>query len=153
MSEKTFSFKPDVFAPDGNGGLTVDKTRSNPYVLLKSHTQGTIFYTPKTNQYWIAEGKEVSQERFESHFLPYLRWKYDRIVDGVNEFPPSPENILIKRKELIEAASERGELIDQQELIQATSPVQLTNSAAFEARLNKEDVDERLIKRLNHSKV
>lgn len=152
------SFSPDKFkkSPE-TGAMLVDKQNSNPYIMLQSHTQGIIYYTPKTNEYWADAGVLVKPEVFNSKFLPYLSWDYDEIVEDkegrvINKFPPSTVNIAKKRKELQEAAFENNESVDYEEIMQKTAPRKLYNNAKFEARLMSDDPDEKLLRRLNSSR-
>jgi len=144
------TFNPHAYKPGKDGTVEVDPINSSPYILLQSHTQGTLYYVPKDNKYYAAPGKEVPQERFESFYLPYLHWKYDVVENGVNTFPPSPENILKKRQELMAEAMSEGKLLDQETLLNETSPTEMTNNAMFESKLGKTSVDEKLIARLKH---
>jgi hypothetical protein len=165
---KGFSFQPDVISANRSGEHQINKKLSNPYVMLQSQTQGKLFYTPKDNKYWIAPGVECTQDRFEEKYLAYLRWDFDEIIEEVVEkedskgktvslktgraistFPPTPENIAAKRKELLDAAVASGDDIDQEEILSKTSPTQLLNNDLFESMLDKTSADEKLARRLN----
>lgn len=150
--EKKFSFQPDSIGKDADGTHKVDN--ANSYVMLQSQTQGVLFYTPLTNKYWIAPEKECPKELFEKKFLPYLRWGFDEVQtseDGqkINLFPATPENIAIKRKELLEEAMKSGDVIDQKKINSLTSPTTLSNNEVFESKLDKSNSDDKLIRRLN----
>lgn len=182
MKDK-FSFAPHALKKGKDDTLEIDKEASLEYIMLGSQTQGTIYYTPKTNQYWAAPGKEMSKERFKEQFEQFLSWDYDKVEDEiiekpqldkagkvvedakgkvklekvatgnkVNVNPPSPENILKKRQELLAKAMKEGKSISEDKLIALTSPRRLKNKPEFEARLNNFTSDELLIRRLNKSK-
>lgn len=150
---KPFSHSPETLA-DGLDGLAI--VSANHHVILASQTQGKIAYTPADNKYWAAEGKEIGKERFERDFLPFLSWQFDvyEEIEGVkvNVFPPSPENIALKRSELIQVASKEGKVIDQKTLHSMTSPTGLKNKEAFEKLLDKFTPDEDMARRLNRTR-
>lgn len=166
MSNPAFSFKPDTVKVARDGEHTI--VRDNSYIALASATQGSIFYTPKDNKYWITEGKECPKDVFKERFLPYLRWKFDEIVEETvlkrnekgdeiqvktgrktSSFPPTPENIAKVRQDLLENAVIEGKEIDQTEIYRQTSPTMLTNNDKFESMLDKAPADEKLARRLN----
>lgn len=149
----SFSHKPEVLA-EGPDGLAI--ASANHHIILGSQTQGQIAYTPGDNVYWAAVGKPMNKERFEKDFLPYLSWQFDVIeeIEGkmVNVFPPSPENIALKRMELIQVASKEGKVLDQKTLQMMTSPAVLKNKESFEKLLEKFTPDEDMARRLNRTR-
>lgn len=154
MEEKRFSFTPDVIGEGPNGEHLI--TDSLHYIQLGSQTQGTIYYTPANNKYWQGADVECAEERLQDRYLPYLRWAFDDIQvndagEEINVFPPSPENIALKRKELIEEAVSNNETPVMEEIYKKTSPLVLKNNKRFEDMLDKSSADEKLARRLNSS--
>lgn len=169
-----FSLKPDVLVKEAHSEYSVvDEKQSNRYIALESMSQGRIFYVPKLNQFFTGEGNiPVDEKVFNEKFLPYLKWKYDQVEEVVNEvkvkegsktvtkkvntgqfinkFPCTPENIAAKRKELIGAAVERGEIPNADDIHQMTSPHTLTNDEQTEALLKKPAVNLQMINRLKN---
>jgi hypothetical protein len=146
MSDKrVFSFTPEqVKINPETGDLQTDKANAMDYILLGAlhgNVHKKVFYTPSTNQYWIDEGKECPKEKLEKEFLPFLHWDFDQLIEEstevinekgesstyrtgrrVNAFPPSPENIIKKRKELIEAIINEGGMPNQKDILAKTNP-------------------------------
>lgn len=148
---KTFSFEPQTLEFNDQGQQVV--VDDMYMVALGAFGLKTIYYTPTTNQYWTAPGKLVNQERFERDYLPNLSWDYDQIETvkdkKVNKFPCSPENIELKRNELMATANKSKKDFYENILI-ATSP--RTLKSPFENKLNNASADDRMITRLNASR-
>lgn len=141
-----FSFNPDRQVGD-------EIVRENPYVCLSSITIGSIYYTPKDNKFWLGENSECSEAVLESRFLPYLRWKFDEFVKDkngelVNKFPCSPENIALKREELIDDAIKKTGRADFDAIERETSPLVLLNDAKTEMKLATGTPSERMVDHL-----
>jgi len=145
------------------------------YIILGNLSFGDVYYTPRTNQYWAAPGKEMTAKRLEE-FLPYLSWDYDQIEEqtefveatgkdgkkklekvgtgiAINAFPPSPDNIAKKRQELIEEAVKGSKEINYVELYAKTSPRSLKLDESDRKRLVAENSSHKdlLINRLNRT--
>ena len=168
MSEKAKRslFQPDKIQRDPKtGGHKV--VRDNPVRILESATQGKLFFAETENKYYIADGVECPEDKFKDHYLPYLRWDFDEFVEEVivkedskgndieiktgrkvSTFPPTPENIADKRKELIQAAIENGDDIDKAKINVLTSPRTLRNHDEMEAALDKGPAWQELVRRL-----
>jgi hypothetical protein len=173
---KAFSFQPEVITsgPEGEH-VIVDALH---YICLGSQTQGNLFYTPKVNKYWISQGTECSKELLKEKFIPYLRWDFDelepeaiekieeyqddkgkahfrkiKVMTGrvVSKFPPSPENIDIQRKKILEQHMNEGKTISLEKLYELTAPRALLNNERFESMLDQSHADEKLARRLNSS--
>lgn len=148
-----FTYEPELIGSGPNGEMTV--VDANHYIILQSASVGKIVYTYKDNKYWTGENAECPEELLKSKFLPYLRWKFDVLEDEVvmaerndkmvpiktgrkiSSFPPSPENIAAKRKEMISAALKSGEEANLKQIWNATAPVRLVENEAFEAMIDK----------------
>lgn len=144
-----FSYQPDKIGSGDTGFVVTD---SNPYILLVSERENGTFkecaYVIRENKYYSAPDFEIPAELFEAEYLPYLRWNFDdielkqevqEVIDEkgkkksvatgrtipVNNFPPSPENIAKMRAKLLQEATEKGELITQEEIFQKTLPTKL----------------------------
>lgn len=132
--------------PNGQSGVV----KRDWHTMLASETQGRIYYSPIKNKYYVAEDSPVSKEQFEDQFLPYLSWDYDQfeqeevMVEAedakgkvkevgtgkfrvINKFPPTPENIAAKRKELLNKAFEDGESVSSEDIQMKTLPRTLLN--------------------------
>lgn len=150
----SFTFKPHKYKAKADGTHEINPETSSPYIMLSSHTQGTVYYSYRDNKYYVSEDKEYPKAKFEKEILPYLRWEFDNINEkGVNLNPPSSANIAEKRKELITAANESGKMISQEQLFKQTAPIQLLNNAEFERRINEKTPDEKMIQRIKASGV
>ena len=147
-----FSFYPDR-VKTGSRGHEIE--RANPYVTLASLTVGKIHYTPKDNKYWVAPGKECSKELLEKKFLPYLRWQFDEIeVDSktgkaINHFPATPENIELKRSELVDEAIKETGRANFEEIEAMTCPHTLLNLEEVERTLDKGTPAEQMVRHLS----
>lgn len=159
-----FSFSPELIASGPNGEhIVVD---ADHYVMLTNASVGTIYYTYKTNKYWSNENVEIDEELFKTKFLPYLRWKYDVLVDEILEterdgrrislpsgrklskFPPTPENIKAKRDELIEASMKAGKQPDLKAIWIDTAPKRLLETEVFMASVDNTPFLQKLARKL-----
>lgn len=170
-----FSFNPEVLGADAEGHHIV--LDANHCVILGSVTQGTVYYSPRDNKYYGGVGsKELDRDIFEKKILPYLRWDYDQLEEEVlvterpdekgamvsvplktgriiSKFPPTPENIKAKRDEYIKAALTNGEQPDLKKLYNKTSPNRLLNNEEYEAKMDRANPTERLLRRYNTGRV
>lgn len=162
-----FSFEPEIIGSDPEGKHII--LDANHYIMLGSASQGQVFYCPKENKYYAGEGSQpINEKRFKEHFLPYLRWDHDQLVEITvpgtdkngkaatlptgcyrSEFPPTPENISAKRAELIQAAVSRSETPDMAEIYASTAPRELLSNEKFMAELDDAPADIRLARRIN----
>lgn len=154
-SKPKFSFRPDKFGKDDRGGFVFEDR--NPYIMLGAeglNGHQRIFYTPKTNEYWLGEGRICPKEKLETEFAQRLTWAYDEIEetkDGgkINVFPPTPANIKKMRKKILDEKFKAGERVDYDEVEKMTSPVSLKNHPEFDQLLKKTAASERLARRIN----
>ena len=159
QKKKGMSFEPEVIGSGDEGEHII--LDSNPYVMLNSISQGTIYYCPRDNKYYLSESEEpCPEELFKEKFLPYLRWDYDvfetaTLKDGstkkVSIFPPSPENIAKKRADLIQEAVDNAETPDMEAIIEATTPKELRLNDTYEKLIDQASPDERMARRINRS--
>ena len=153
-NQDSFSFEPQTlgFAEDGTQVVVKDV----PFITLGAMGLKTIYYTPTLNKFWVAPGKELSKERFESQYAQNLAWDYDQwevVKDKrVNKFPCSPENIETKRQELLLKA-DKSKINFYRDVMDKTSPRSLQNPEQLRARLALPSADERMIQRLTSFKI
>lgn len=148
-----FSFSPEVIQTGPNGEHMVADAAH--YVLFISHTNGQLAYVPKENKYYISEGNECKPARLKE-LMPYLRWEFDEleeeVIKGVktgrlvSKFPPTPENIELKRQELMKGETLTVELMKT--IHARTAPNQLLENETFTKYLNEVPEDVRLARRL-----
>lgn len=155
---KDFSLKPDVLKK-GPDGLTVDRNATDHYLKFQTITNGHIYYTPKSNRYWLNPGAEASEADMEN-YLPFLRWKYDEFVKEtklteveddkgkkvkmeletgkmINKFPPSVKNIAKKRAELAAESAKNYLDFDIDAIINLTSPHSMVEKDSMQAKLGE----------------
>lgn len=165
--KKGMSFSPELIG-EGPEGEHVVKD-ANHFILLGSASNGVVFYIPRENAYYLNEGGIPNHPDVMKLKMPYLRWDFDQMAeeeilaegaDGQprivklppkSKFPPTPENIATKRKELAAAAIESGETPDMKAIYAATSPNRLEETEKFLALLDQRSADERLAARINRT--
>lgn len=155
-TDKDFSFEPETLAFDEQGKLVVKER--NDYVSLGGLGHKTIYYTPKSNKFWIAPGKELSEERFKSHYASLLYWDFDqwettKAGDKVNKFPCTPANIQAKREELLLSESKKGQSFSYESILARTSPRGLRNPEHIASKLPQDNSEDAMLRRINRTTV
>lgn len=142
-----------------------DDEASQEFICLISLQIGRVYYSIKTNTYHgNVNSPPLRPDIFERDFLPYLRWDFDEfnevtVREGQENvtrttkslFPPTPENIAKKRKELIAAFIDEEKVPEMDAIRLATCPRALLNTAELEDTLRKPKYDVRMIQKLKNN--
>jgi hypothetical protein len=94
----------------------------------------TVYYLIDRNEYFKGDKQPAVQGEELLEFLKDVRWPFSKVDKGIDSFPPTPENIDFKRKELFSQMSTTGAMSDPAaiaKLYTSIAPTHIEANAVF----------------------
>lgn len=113
----------------------------------------SVYYLLDRNEYFKGDKQKAVTGDALAALLEDVRWQFSKIEKGIDTFPPTPENIDFKRKELFSQMSSTGEMSDPAaiaKLYTSIAPTHIEPNAKFRKLGDEyENTEQRTLERLS----